>query len=101
MVWERGVVKAATALAHAGSASALQALRGSTRLVTCGYDKKIKLWEAGGARGPSELCVLGGHAAPVMTCRAQAESGRVVSGDRSGHVGLWDLEGGSCSAMHT
>lgn len=101
MVWDKGVVRASTALAHGGSVSTVQVVRGSNRLVTCGYDKLIKLWEPGrGPRAPAELCALSGHPAPVMTCKAQQSTGFVVSGDRSGNVGLWDVEGGACSNMY-
>lgn len=68
----------------------------STGLVaSASYDKSIRLWDVSTPRG-RESSVLKGHAAPVMEL-GSSESGRMASGDRSGHLIIWDLTSATAS----
>jgi hypothetical protein len=84
LLWEKGAVKCSGGEAHAGSAAAVQPVSSSSssvntvpRLVTCGYDKLVKVWEAGrGPRGLAAVCALRGHPAPIITMRAHQALGQ-------------------------
>jgi WD40 repeat protein len=89
-------------------------------LVSAGYDKTLRVWDAGcatvraAARGPPgkmapapDACVavLRGHAAPVLCAALQPSDGSssggrrlvVASGDRDGVVRVWCLQPSSAS----
>lgn len=102
-------------LGHFGSVSQVDALPGSSLLLSSGYDKTVRLWNADGA---SCLAEMRGHAAPVLqqAIRGAPAAGdaclpgaagapatalpaiTVATGDRDGVVRVWDGEKGACTA---
>lgn len=102
-------------LGHFGSVSQVDALPASSLLVSSGYDKTVRLWNAD---GESCLAEMRGHAAPVLqqAIRGAPAAGdaclngaagapasllpaiTVASGDRDGVVRVWDGERGACTA---
>lgn len=61
--------------------------------ISASYDKTVRLWDIGGARGREVSC-LSGHNAPVLELDCYAD-GRIITGDRSGHIILWDTSSGT------
>ncbi|GLC37310.1 hypothetical protein PLESTB_001137600 [Pleodorina starrii] len=93
-VWPASGNKGMVAEAHFGPISQVKYDKCSDLVVSASYDKTIRLWELG-AR-PHEAGCLQGHDAPVLEMQISPD-GRIVSGDRSGHVLLWDISAGGVS----
>jgi len=99
---------------HFGSVSALAAPGGGTAaggrasaraghlLVSAGYDKSVRLWDARRAPGAAPAADLRGHGAPVLLLALRADDAAgafaVASGDRGGAVRLWDAAAGAPAA---
>ncbi|EFJ44249.1 hypothetical protein VOLCADRAFT_118805 [Volvox carteri f. nagariensis] len=93
-VWPAVGNKGMVAEAHFGPISQVKYDKSTDLVLSASYDKTIRLWELG-AR-PHEAGCLQGHEAPVLEMQVSAD-GRIVSGDRSGHVLLWDMSSGGVS----
>lgn len=59
--------------------------------MSASYDKTVRLWTAA---GKFQAC-LQGHKAPVLELQSDHQ-GRLISGDRSGTVRVWDVSTGAC-----
>ncbi|GFR45674.1 hypothetical protein Agub_g7088, partial [Astrephomene gubernaculifera] len=95
-VWPAGGTRGMVAEAHFGPISQVKYDSSSGLVVSASYDKTLRLWQLG-AR-PHEMGCLQGHEAPVLEMQVAAD-GRIISGDRSGHVLLWDTSSGSGSGV--
>ncbi|KAG2448714.1 hypothetical protein HYH02_006070 [Chlamydomonas schloesseri] len=93
-VWPAGGTRGMQAEAHFGPISQVKYDPASGLVASASYDKTIRLWQLG-AR-PHEAGCLQGHDAPVLEMIVN-NSGRIVSGDRSGHVLLWDTSASGVS----
>ncbi|KAG2433008.1 hypothetical protein HXX76_008735 [Chlamydomonas incerta] len=93
-VWPAGGTRGMQAEAHFGPISQVKYDPSSGLVASASYDKTIRLWQLG-AR-PHEAGCLQGHEAPVLEMIVN-NSGRIVSGDRSGHVLLWDTSSSGVS----
>ncbi|KAG2484442.1 hypothetical protein HYH03_016752 [Edaphochlamys debaryana] len=93
-VWPAGGVRGMQAEAHFGPISQVKYDPASGMVASASYDKTIRLWQLG-ARAHEAGC-LQGHDAPVLEMQISAD-GRIASGDRSGHVLLWDTGAGGVS----
>jgi WD40 repeat protein len=72
---------------HCGSISGLELDRRFDVALSASYDKTVRIWNM---KGKHRGC-LAEHEAPVLELRAN-NNGRVISGDRSGNVKLWDMD---------
>ena len=75
--------------AHGGGVSALEFTR-DARLVSIGRDKAVKVWQADG----KNLKSLGGLPDLGMEVAYDSELNRVLGGDWSGEVRIWDANSG-------
>lgn len=73
---------------HTGSISHVLPLS-SNQVLSSSYDKTIRLWNLG-LKSSSLAVVFRGHAAPILELKLLPDHQTFVSGDRSGHVMLWD-----------
>jgi WD40 repeat protein len=60
--------------------------------LSASYDKTVRIWSFSG----QEKACLKGHQAPILEL-ATDHCGRLLSGDRSGHIKLWDLHAAECT----
>mmetsp|Transcript_36495 Transcript_36495/g.103075 ORF Transcript_36495/g.103075 Transcript_36495/m.103075 type:complete len:164 (-) Transcript_36495:567-1058(-) len=79
---------------HSSSISQVKLDASSGMVVSSSYDKTLKVWDVR-SRGRM-VSSLDGHAAPVLELET-GPSGGLLSGDRSGHVLVWDLGTGAHS----
>ncbi|GIL71317.1 hypothetical protein Vretimale_2829 [Volvox reticuliferus] len=93
-VWPAAGNKGMVAEAHFGPISQVKYDKSTDLVASASYDKTIRLWELG-AR-PHEAGCLQGHEAPILEMQISTD-GRIVTGDRSGHVLLWDTSSGATS----
>eukprot|EP00198_Chlamydomonas_reinhardtii_P013322 XP_001702659.1 predicted protein [Chlamydomonas reinhardtii] len=93
-MWPAGGTRGMQAEAHFGPISQVKYDPSSGLVASASYDKTIRLWQLG-AR-PHEAGCLQGHEAPVLEMIVN-NSGRIVSGDRSGNVLLWDTSSSGVS----
>lgn len=63
-----------------------------TRVVTCGDDKTIKVWDL--ATG-EELRILRGHNGPVYALAVSPDGKYIASGDDENIIKLWDAQSGA------
>jgi len=73
---------------HAGQVRYALFSPDGARVLTCGQDAAVHLWDAATGR---ELHVLRGHAPPVLA--AWSPSGEVATADASGMIRLWTPDG--------
>lgn len=77
---------------HTGSISQVCQVKCGALAASASYDKTVRLWSTG---GKCQGC-LQGHNAPVLELQADNFS-RLLSGDRSGTVRVWDILTGVCT----
>jgi hypothetical protein len=75
--------------AHPGGVTDVQFTHDG-RLVSCGRDNQVKVWDATG----KQLRVLGPFADVAMRCVFTHDGGRVVAGDWTGEIRVWDTADG-------
>lgn len=79
--------------AHAGGASAV-AFAHDGRLVSAGRDKRVKTWDAAG----NQARAFPAFAEPALEATFTHDGGRVVAGDWSGEVRMWNAADGALVA---
>lgn len=77
---------------HSGSISQVCVGQNGMVAASASYDKTVRLWSTS---GKCQGC-LKGHTAPILELEAD-NSGRIISGDRSGCVRQWDTVTGACT----
>lgn len=101
IVWTRADSgeKVRQVIAHEGWIRDLVLLPGGQQFVTAGDDMLVKLWDA---TSGEPIKSLGGHeqkspegfATAIYAIAASADGKLVASGDRIGHVCVWEIESG-------
>jgi len=91
-LWPAGGTRGMRMDGHEGAVSQVEFNPSTGGVVSASYDKSVRLWSVG-ARGTETACLLG-HEAPVLELSVGGD-GKIVSGDRSGSVLLWDPQGSS------
>jgi mono/diheme cytochrome c family protein len=75
--------------AHAGGVEAL-AFAHDGRIASAGRDKKVAVWDANGKK----LKELSGFSEPALQVAFSHDGQRIIAGDWSGSVRIWNLEDG-------
>jgi WD40 repeat protein len=88
-----------TVEAHAGWVRDLVATPDGTRLVSCGDDMLVKLWEADTGKAIRSLeghakVTPQGHVTALYALAVSPDGKHVASGDRIGAVNVWEVETG-------
>ncbi|KAL6751655.1 WD40-repeat-containing domain protein [Haematococcus lacustris] len=87
-LWPLGTTRGIMMEGHGGPISQLCYDSHTGMVVSASYDKTVRMWQCG-SRGEQRV-VLTGHEAPVMELGISTIDGKMITGDRSGHVILWD-----------
>mmetsp|Transcript_9248 Transcript_9248/g.23366 ORF Transcript_9248/g.23366 Transcript_9248/m.23366 type:complete len:501 (-) Transcript_9248:250-1752(-) len=94
-LWPRGGSTCQNLEGHSSSVSQVKLDRRSGAVLSASYDKTVKVWDVNSTRARLGSS-LEGHAAPVLELET-GPGGLAISGDRSGHILLWDLHTGGSS----
>ncbi|MEW5302349.1 MAG: hypothetical protein WDW36_005146 [Sanguina aurantia] len=92
-LWPCGGTRGSELTGHSGAVSQVAYSACDDVVASCSYDRSVRLWSVGASRGAA-AATLSGHDAPVLEMDIGGD-GRIVTGDRSGHVMLWDVSSGS------
>ena len=76
--------------AHPGGVTGVQCTHDG-RLVSCGRDNQVKVWDASG----KSLRTLGPFSDVAMRCVFTHDGGRVVAGDWTGEIRVWNTADGT------
>eukprot|EP00892_Ulva_mutabilis_P011022 jgi/Ulvmu1/8292/UM041_0104.1 len=91
-LWSKGTSRSRSLEGHTGSISQVCSDQTANLAISASYDKTIRLWTA---TGKCQGC-LQGHIAPILELQTD-NLGRLISGDRSGTVRVWDVGTGICT----
>lgn len=78
--------------AHVDEVTGIAFMPDSAHFFTTGLDATVKLWAMG---SDEPLAVMRAHAAPVSALALAADGSRMVTGDESGRVIVWEVKGGA------
>lgn len=92
-LWPRGGAACQNLEGHSSSVSQVKLDKHSGAVLSASYDKSVKVWDVNSSRARLGSS-LEGHVAPVLELET-GPPGVSVSGDRSGHVIVWDLNVGA------
>jgi WD40 repeat protein len=73
-------------MGHAGAVSCVAYSRNGERIVSGGFDKTIKVWDAVSGK---ELLSIKGHTGGVLSVALSPDGNRIVSGGTDGNVKVW------------
>jgi len=86
-LWPAGTTRGIQMEGHSAPISKVEYDPSTGFVASASYDKTVRLWTLG-SRG-QEAARFIGHEAPVLELSVNKE-GKIITGDRSGHIILWD-----------